>query len=326
MDKEKVVRLIEDIKSKREQKLRLQIQRHPANNFRASGISECDRQMVYGVLDWDKSDLYDTGLQEIFNRGNKAERDVVSDLLLDNGFTFIGGQNPIEIKNNAGDVICRGHIDGKVLYEDEAIPAEIKSMNGNIFNAIQSIDDFQKKPLLRKYIRQMLLYLYGNNIEYGLFILTDLTHYKMLPVELDYGECEAILQRLERNWKHVKAKTYPDRILYDKKVCGYCSFRTICMQEVVNFGEVVDNKELEELLNRREELSGSADEYDVIDKQVKESFKQKKTELNCIVGTDWNIVVKKTIANRLNQKAIPDDIKKQYTEQKEEFRVDIIKL
>ncbi|MFA5659609.1 MAG: hypothetical protein WC900_10050, partial [Oscillospiraceae bacterium] len=295
---------------KRKEYLRNKIKTYPANNFRASGIEECDRAMVYSVLDWDKKALHDEGLQAIFDAGNREEENVKARLGYDLGFQFIEQQKPFEIKNSKGDVICRGHIDAKILYNGEAIPSEIKSMNENVFNGIKSIDDFQKKPLHRKYLRQMQLYLFGNNEEAGLFILSNFRSEKIIPVILDYGECEHILQRLERNWEFVKKKEYPERIEYSRDLCGKCSFRHICLTEVKNEGaQFIDNPALEEKLDRRGDLESAAEEYESLDKEVKETF---KTISEAYVGTKWLICGKEQIRKSIDAKLMPDDLKKQY--------------
>lgn len=317
-------KLANDIVEKRKKFLTDQIKRCPASNFRASNIGECDRQMVYSILDWEKSSLHDEGLQAIFNSGVDAERLVKRDLA-NLGFEVVAGQNDFEIKNRKGEVICRGHIDGKILYEDRAIPFEIKSMNMNRFAMIKDLESFQKTPLLRKYLRQMQMYLFGHNHEAGLFILTDMQgHYKILIVALDYGECEYILQRLERNWESVKKKEYPKQILYDDKICSNCSYKHICLPEVKNEGsQIIDNPELEESLERREELKKLVDEYDDLDTNIKKSFRGVSS---AFIGTSWQIIGKGSASARVDIKALPEDIKKQYTVTTEKWTTKIVRL
>jgi CRISPR/Cas system-associated exonuclease Cas4 (RecB family) len=317
-------KLIAEITKRRKEHLQSKIKRYRSANFRASNIGECDRQMVYSILEWDKSALYDEGLQAIFDRGNEEERLVVKELT-ELGFTFMHQQTPFEIKNRNGEVICVGHIDGKILYDNVGVPAEIKSMNMNTFNSIRSLEDFQKKPLHRKYLRQMQLYLYGNNAEAGIFILSDLQgHYKLIPVILDYGECEYILQRLERNWNAVKEKKLPDRIDYNEKICGKCAYSHICLKEFETDGaRIIENKALEEKLNRREELEELVDEYDSLDSEVKDAFKNIP---EVIIGADWRISGKEVITRRVDTKAIPDELKNQYIVETKSWKTSIIKL
>ena len=196
--------LIDYIIQKREDVLGRKISRYPKRAFTCSDIHECDRYMIHSILDWDKRELHDTGLQAIFDAGNKEEENVKNRIGYELGLEFVEQQSPFEIKNAAGEVIASGRIDGKILWQGKAVPVEIKSMNENSFNMINSLDDFNKKPLYRKYLKQMQLYLYGNAQQYGLFILSNFRTEKILLVELDYGECEAILSLLERLWEMKK--------------------------------------------------------------------------------------------------------------------------
>lgn len=317
-------KFVDDMVARRKAALASKIKAYPANNFRASDILECDRAMVHGVLDWDKKALHDEGLQAIFDAGTREEQNVKQRLGYELGFEFVEQQRPFEIKSRSGEVMCRGHIDGKVLYNGEAIPVEIKSMNENVFNSIKSLDDFQKKPLHRKYLRQMQLYLFGNNEEAGVFILSNFRTEKIIPVVLDYGECEAILQKLERNWEMVKKKEYPARIDYSEQLCSRCAYKHICLNEVKHEGaKFIDNPELEEKLERREELKPFVDEYSDIDKELKEPFKGIP---EAYIGKTWQVVGREWVTNRVDTKAMPDEVKKPYTVQTKTWRTDFVKI
>lgn len=319
-----VEKLIGEIIDKRKEQLAAKIKRYPASNFRASDIRACDRYMVHSILDWEKKSLHDEGLQAVFDRGNEEERIVIRDLT-DLGFKFIQQQTPFEIKNRAGEMICRGSIDGKILYNGEAVPVEIKSMNMNTFRSLKSLDDF-RSPLHRRYISQMMMYLYGNNAEAGIFILSDLQgHYKILPVALDLGECEHIIQRLERCWEAVKAKTYPDRIDYDDTMCGRCPYLHVCLPPINNAGaKFIDNDELGQQLDRREELKPLAKEYEQIDKDIKAAFRGVS---DAVVNLTWRIVGKPTEGrSTLDKSKIPEEILAAATTKEPGWKCDIIRL
>lgn len=321
MPLDKTNSLISHIQQKRKERLCSKRKLYPANNFRASDIGECDRQMVYSVLDWDKKALYDEGLQAIFDAGIKEEENVKQRLGYELGLSFIEQQKPFEFKNRSGEVICRGHIDGKILFEGEAIPIEIKSMNENVFNSIKTIEDFNKKPLHRKYLRQMQMYLFGNNQDSGIFILSNFRTEKLIPVTLNFEECEDILKRLETNWELVKKKQYPERIEYEESTCGYCPFKHICLPEITNAGaELIDDMALLEKLNRREELKAANAEYKELDEEIKEVVKERP---EIIVGTSWRISGKWIDVTKYE---IPDEVKKQYSYQDKQWRTKIIKI
>jgi CRISPR/Cas system-associated exonuclease Cas4 (RecB family) len=322
---EKTQRLIDEISDKRIAFLEAEIKgTSPRNSFIASDIPECDRYLVHSILDWKQRGLHDAGLQALFDAGNAGERAVLIHLQ-ELGFTVMQQQSPFDVNSRDGKLICRGRIDGKILYEKQAIPFEIKTMNQNTFNGIHDIEDFQKKPHLRKYLRQMQLYLFGNSIEAGMFILYDLQgHYKLLPVALDYGECEFILKRLERAYDFLQRKEYPARIEYDNSACGKCAFAHVCLPDVNNKPpNMINNPELEAALERRGEIQPIAKEFESLDADLKDKFKNLP---HVLVGDKFQIVGKEREVSRVNTKALPDDIREKYTEKTKSWITKIIRL
>lgn len=325
MENVHVEELINALMEARQNSLRSHIKPYPRNQFIASDISECDRYMVYSVLNWQDRIPQNEWLQALFESGREEERKVIRDLLQE-GFEVVEGQALFDIKHK-GKVICRGSIDCKIKYKGRKFPAEIKSMDGNIFRGIKTIDDFQKRPYLRKYLRQIQMYLYGHNEEEGLFILTDCRgHYIYIPVYLDYGECERILKyKLEKNWEHIENKTYPDKLLYDSKYCEKCPFAHICLPDRENqASEFIDDPELESILERREELLPYVDEFADLDEIRKEERFRNNPET--FVGTNWHIISSKRKGTRLDTKAIPEEVKKDYLIPTETVTVKIFKL
>lgn len=301
--------LADYIIAKRNDVLNAKINRYPKRAFTCSDIHECDRYMLHSVLDWDKRELHDTGLQAIFDAGNKEEENVKNRIGYELGLEFVETQSPFEIKNREGEVIASGKIDGKILWNGKAVPVEIKSMNENSFNTINSLDDFRKKPLYRKYLRQMQLYLYGNNQEAGLFIISNFRTEKIILVTLDYGECEYILSRLERLWEMKKKGVYPDPE-YRPELCDRCPFSSICLTDVSNKpADFINNEALEEKLSRREELAVAKKEYDELDEEIKATFKQIP---HAFVGQSFEIIGREQIRKSVDTKAMPDDVKAPY--------------
>lgn len=259
----------------------------PRRNPILSDIGDCDRQIVYGVTNWQDKPPPDSRLAARFEVGDIWEREMVKQLL-DMGFDFQGGQQAVQIMGRGGVLLATGKVDGFIRWEGKKIPVEFKSMHPNVFNAVRSVEDFQKKPWLRKYIRQLMMYLYGNNIEYGIFGCTDcLGGKKWFALYLDLGECEALLQRLEGVQKHLAAKTLPDRIMYDEPVCGSCAFNTICLNDVIrDQAAILSDPDLITMLEEREKLAEPRKRYEDVDEEIKERFKGLPRAL---VG-DWVII------------------------------------
>ena len=283
--------------------------RYPREYVVASDIPDCDRFLVHSVLDWKERQLFNEYVQAMLDRGNTEEKQVIIDLL-QMGLEIIEGQQPFEAKNKKG-ILCRGRIDGKIKYEGKKYPFEVKSMNINSFNGINCLEDMTKKPHHRKYLRQVQLYLFGHECEEGLIILTDLQgHYKLLPVYLDYGDCEFILQRLERAQDNILKKVYPAQMEYNEKICGKCPFNHVCLPDIKTEGaSIIEDEELEGELTRRAEIKPVRDEYEELDDSIKERFRDKPDTL---VGTDWRIISKTTAYKRLDTKAIPKEVKAEY--------------
>ena len=319
----KVEGLIELIIKKRKEFLQGELKRYPREYPIASDIPDCDRYIVHSILDWQQKKMFDEYVQAMLIRGNTEEKQVTKDML-DLGLEIIENQTPFEARNAKG-ILCRGKIDGKLKFEGQKYPYEIKSMNVNSFNSIRNIDDLQKRPHFRKYLRQIQLYLFGHNAEEGLFIFTDLQgHYKLIPVYLDYGECELLLQRLEKVQVCLAKKEYPDRINYDERICGKCAFAHVCLPDTKSEGaSVIEDPDLECALERREELKPLAKEYGDIDDDIKERFRERP---DTIIGVNWRILAKASAYKKLNTKAIPEDIKKQYMEDAVKVAVSIINI
>jgi hypothetical protein len=269
MDKLIIEKLIEDIQAQRKQYYMDKISPYPRRNFYASDIWDCDRYMVYGVLNWEDRLPTTWELHERFEAGNDAENKIVA-LLRKWGFDVIHTQMPIEVKNRQGEIICTGRIEGKIKHDGELVPFEAKLMMPYKFKGINSVEDMNKDIFYRKYPRQMGAYLYGQNKEQGLFIITDGVRLKFIPIYLEYETMEWILQRLERNWEHVKNKTLPDRIEYKSKMCGKCPFNHVCLPDMKAQGEgMITDDELEQDLTKWWELKEAKQEYDSLDKSIK---------------------------------------------------------
>jgi CRISPR/Cas system-associated exonuclease Cas4 (RecB family) len=262
--------LAKEIIEKRNHELSKKIVSFPRRNPIMSDIGECDRAIVYGVTHWDQKPLHDVDLQARFDVGNLWEREIIRELE-GLGYRIIMSQAPVEIKGRGGEFLATGRVDGFIQVGREKIPFEIKSLNVMVYDRIDSAEDFQKKAWLRRYIRQIQLYCFGNNMEYGLFIITDcLGHWKVIPIYLDYGECELILKRLEGVHPHIQAKTFPDRITYSEEVCGRCPFAQICLQDIIRTeAEILTDPALIEELNERESLKDASRRYKKIDDAVK---------------------------------------------------------
>jgi CRISPR/Cas system-associated exonuclease Cas4 (RecB family) len=287
-------------------------------NIIMSDLHECGRYLTYSVLDSDKRPLPSPELKARFEVGDLWEREIVRDLQ-GMGFKFILSQQPVEIKDKNGNVLASGRVDGFIEEDKKKFPVEIKTQHVAIFERIKTVDDFMKKPWLRRQLYQLQLYLYGNSLEEGIFITTDcLGRWKILPVYLDYGLCEQLLQRIEKAYALIRKKEYGERIAYDQSQCGKCPFSSICLQDILNVEtNLLDSPEWESKLERHEELKPLAAEYDDIHENIKESFKGKPKS---IVGGKWLI---QSVPSKRTAYEIPEDVQEEINELKKAHAVSV---
>lgn len=269
----KVETLKAELEMRREQRLQKKIASYPRKNLILSDLGDCDRQMYYGVKEWKHKPLPSTQLQARFEVGNLIEREMTRELL-EMGFDFVGGQDTVTVHGKGGVLLATGRIDGFINWQGEKIPVEFKSMNQNIYDGVESIEDFQKKPWLRKYTRQLMMYMFGHAKEYGLFGLNNcLGGIKWFILYLDLGECELLLQRMENVVSGLMTDQIPDRIEYRHDVCGRCDFADICLPDIVrDQAAIVNDEETLTRLSRRDANAVARKQYEQDDKWLKEQF------------------------------------------------------
>ena len=244
-----------------------------------SGIEECDRMMAYNIMNPEAKVKIDTDLKARFEVGDMQEAQVNIELR-QLGYDVILQQDTIEIKGRDGEVIGRGKIDGIIKYNKISVCFEVKSMHPMVFDNIDDLSDFQKKPYLRKYLRQLQMYLFGKNMEEGLLMCTNcLGAWKIFVVTLDYGESEQIVQKLERVHAAVKAKQLPERIEYRDEICGKCAFAHICLPDILRKElNVLTDTDLIFYLNEREMAKSAKSMFESADGWVKKFLKKYNIE------------------------------------------------
>jgi len=249
-----------------------------------SDIHFCNRHNYYSMVEGDKRRPINDYVQLLFESGNIWERETIRELML-LGFDVMAGQQSVEVKyggklvDERGKIIGKGRIDGKIKYKKQIIPFEIKSLGENVYRKIESVEDLFKYEFTEKYVRQFLMYLYGDAIEAGIFIINDRSgHWKIMVIYLgnflDY--CEKVLRNMEAAWEAKIAEKEPDRIPYNHRLCGNCQFNAVCVPEtIIEGGETLEDPELEAKISRHEEIHELKKEYDDIHDDLKALFKAK---------------------------------------------------
>lgn len=285
------------ILARRDARLTKDIGNRPKYNTWASSISECSRQMVYSITHWDQKKLHDARLQARFNEGHKQEdkfKAELREILQDLGSDLVEDQAYLP-KAMTDKYRVTGRIDSKFVFIGRRLPLEIKSMHPNVYERINTLQEMLEDPFQKRNVNQLMMYLFGHDEEFGMFALTDcLGHWKFVACQLDYAYTESLLKRVEEVNRNVDAKTLPARIPYNSKLCGFCDFAHICLPDVINEARTVfvDDKAMEDALNRRSELDPLRKEYADLDENLKEAFKAKNVPL-AVVG-DWTLTRKET--------------------------------
>jgi CRISPR/Cas system-associated exonuclease Cas4 (RecB family) len=253
--------------------------------------------------------MWDEQVQARLNEGTEQGEKIKRELM-ELGYKVVRSEETVEVKGKGGVLLSRGRIDFMLEIKrngtrPEYVPVEVKSLNPNIYKTINEYKDFTKKPWMRRYIRQLQMYLFGTGKEYGLFLITDcLGSWKLIPAYLDYEECEMILRRLEKIHEYIQKKELPDRIPYNEEICGRCSFVHVCLPDITNEGvEILDKPDYENKLRRREELSGMAKEFSELDEEVKDTAKMYGKDL--IVG-DFQIILRR---GKMTKYDVPQEVK-----------------
>lgn len=264
-----------EIEQREEARLVAKRSQYQSKNCIASNLGECLRERYHSIVDWTKKPVADTWLQARFEEGNEQERKLLIKLMT-LGYQLIENQKRFEIKDRKDRVILTGKIEGKIKYQDKHYPFEIKSMNPNIYDGINTLEDMQKYSHTAKYPKQLMAYMFSENVDEGFFLLTDcLGHFKIIPVKLDYDMMEKEMQNCTFVMECVD-KLGPPPHHKDTAICRKCWAAKTCCFPSLDFGEgvtILDDPDLEQALKDRDVLQQSASNYDKLDKKVKERLK-----------------------------------------------------
>lgn len=260
-----------DIKKRLEEKAASKITVYPVEHLSASRLGHpCERYLYLLIKHWGEQKPHDVGLQHIFDLGNSIE-DYAIERLKEAGFEcltptvrswkiekpLITGREDLRIKDENGDLI----------------PVEVKGLSPQEWEKLNSIDDFlkSKKSYVRGYPAQLFVYMYKFAKEKGLFVLVNKLTGEIKPIDvyMDYEYGEQCLQKAERVYKSLETDTPPESC-DDISVCERCNLQHICGQVRRVPTDIELDDELENLINRKAELTAAKQEYDAVDKEIKE--------------------------------------------------------
>lgn len=169
-----------------------------------------------------------------------------------------------------------GSVDGFLSVNGDTLPLEIKSVSGNYWPELTSVQAMSESShfWVRLYPSQLCLYMLMSNHERGLFYLVNKNtgQPRVLEMALDYDMAERCVKAAEAINKAVAEKTPPDRMDFDTKVCGFCSYRQTICAPPQPLPERMDDPELIAFLEERERLKEASAAYKKAQDRMKEQF------------------------------------------------------
>lgn len=276
-----------DLVSRVNEKLLERRTRQPCHVNRASALGgDCERQLVYQRLDWDKGTLPDLRLLSIFRLGEVHERDI-RQLLEASGFDVYSTQQSLWDHTSQ----ISGHCDGLIDGEDGAvIVLEIKSMSDNIWRTVAKrgtgtyrwdmvSEAFTTRPWLRKYFSQIQLYMWMLNTRdrtcnEGILLCVNKTTGELAQINcaLDLDFLDPLLERANRINRYVAREEYPPRIPFDDTICPRCNWYTSCWPDRVGRDPILflDGSIIEADLDLCRRTQDERDAHERAMKRVKE--------------------------------------------------------
>lgn len=275
----------EIIKNALEEKAKSKIQVYPVKNLSASRLGHpCERYLYLLLTQWEELKPHDVGLQHIFDLGNSIE-DYAIERLKEAGFEIITPTErswKIDVKGG----FISGREDIRIKDENgELLPCEIKGLSPFDFGKLNTIEDFfkSKKAHIQGYPAQLFIYMYKFEKTKGFFIIVNKLTGEIKPIEanMDYEFGEECLSKAERIYEAVAKKEMPESP-ENMDCCENCPLSHICGQMIRTEASLDLDGELEELINKKNELKKYCSEYDEVDKAIKEKVGDRD---NILTGT-----------------------------------------
>lgn len=266
------------IKENKQSKIKL----YPCNNLRASNVGHpCERFLYFQIKNWEDKKLYNETTQCIFDLGNKIEEYVI-ETLKEAGFEIL---TPTVRAWKVEKPLITGREDLRIKMEDGLLyPVEVKGLSPQEWDKLNSVEDFlnSKRYYVRAYPAQLYIYMYQFEKEKGYFALCNkLTgEIKLIEVKFDWDYADKLIKKAEKIYKCIAEEKLPDSC-EDISVCENCDFAHICTANINrNELEVDVSGELDELIDRKQELAKYKREYEEVNDRVKKVIGERQKVLS----------------------------------------------
>ena len=273
---------IQEMNNKIKENKQSKIKLYPCNNLRASNVGHpCERYLYLSIKNWEDKKLHTETTQCIFDLGNQIEEYVIQ-TLKDAGFEVI---TPTVRAWKVEKPLITGREDLRIKLEDgQFYPVEVKGLAPQEWDKLNSVQDFlnSKRYYVRGYPAQLYIYMYQFGKEKGYFALCNkLTgEIKLIEVPFDYEYAEKILQKAERIYKCLEKNELPSSC-DDISVCEYCDLAHVCTANIKRVETDVDTTgELDELIDKKQELAPAYREYSEINDKIKKVVGEREKVLS----------------------------------------------
>lgn len=279
---------------------------YPCRNLRASNLGHpCERYLYLLISHWEEQKPHDVGLQNIFDLGNTLEEHTIKNIK-EAGYEVITPTCRSWQLDVRGGIIT-GREDIRIKDENgELLPVEIKGISPFEFDKLNSVDDFLKsnKTWVQGYPAQLFVYMLHFGKEKGFFAITNkLTgETKFIEVPFDYDLGEKYLSKAERIYKALADQKAPpacDNISY----CENCPLAHICGECRRVPTDIDLDEELDELIDRKQQLAPLKSEYEKVDKQIKEKVGEREK-----IITGHYLIERKASVRKAYVKEVPETI------------------
>jgi len=249
----------------------------------ASNINRaCVREMVLAmkhpvtkiIRDHDRLERFEDAIEV----SKRCRRD-----LEDLGFEVTDVEASITpIRGRKGNVVLTGIVDFVIRHGGKRYAVEVKSPHPLIFEKLDTIEDFDQFWWTKKWIDQIIAYLYASGTEEGFILLYALGAKKWIHVDLNDS---ALLERAESALQIVEKAADAHRSGYlpgfakDPNDCRSCwAFGTVCQPPIEEQAAgVIDDGEFYAMATRTEEIKPYHSEYEGLWKKVREIVKATKS-------------------------------------------------
>ena len=262
-----------------------EIKVYPCEHLRASNIGHpCERYLYLLIRFWEEQQPHDEGLQNIFDLGNSIEEYTIKKLR-DAGLEVI---TPVSRSWKVENPLITGREDVRIKDPEtgELFPAEIKGLSPYEWERLNTVEDFfnSKRYYVRGYPAQLMVYCWKFEKEKGFFILTNkLTgELKIIEVPFDWDRADALLKKAERIYAALSDKsgnTVPEAC-DDLTVCENCQMRHLCTAAHDRPASEIDDGELEDAIDRKNELAPYYREYNEIGDRIKKLVGERDTVIS----------------------------------------------